>query len=54
MADSVIAAHNGEYLIDTHVGDPHTDTILPWATSHFEAERLWKLSEKLVGEEFSY
>ncbi|KAJ5450900.1 hypothetical protein N7491_000082, partial [Penicillium cf. griseofulvum] len=28
--------------------------LLPWATSSFEAERLWRLSENLVGQEFSY
>lgn len=45
---------NGAYLIDCRVSDPWEDTVLPWATSPVEAERLWKLSEKLVGEEFAY
>lgn len=46
--------HNGKYLIDCHVADPWIDTVKPWATSPIEAERLWKLSEELVGEKFSY
>jgi hypothetical protein len=48
------AAHNGGYLQSCRVSDPWTDTVRPWATSSLEAERLWKLSEKLVGQEFSY
>ena len=46
--------HNGAYLQDCHVADPWTDTIKPWATDKVEAEKLWKLSEKLVGQEFRY
>ncbi|KAK3690442.1 hypothetical protein B0T22DRAFT_528963 [Podospora appendiculata] len=46
--------HNGAYLQDSHVADPWTDTVKPWGTSPVEAERLWKLSEKLVGQEFSF
>lgn len=52
-ADST-SDHNGAYLIDSRVGDPWKDTIKPWATSKLEADRLWKLSEKLVGQEFAY
>ncbi|KAL4865580.1 hypothetical protein BDV12DRAFT_188063 [Aspergillus spectabilis] len=39
---------NGAYLQDCHVADPWTETVKPWATDKVEAERLWKLSEKLV------
>ncbi|KAI1384514.1 NAD(P)-binding protein [Hypoxylon trugodes] len=46
--------HNGKYILDSRIGDPWKDTIKPWATSSLEAERLWKLSEKLVDQEFSY
>ena len=46
--------HSGAYLIDAHIADPLVDTVKPWATSSFEAERLWKMSEKLVGQEFAY
>ncbi|KAI1085013.1 NAD(P)-binding protein [Whalleya microplaca] len=52
--DPEIAAHNGAYLSDIHVADPWTDILRPWATCPAEAERLWKLSEELVGQEFSY
>ncbi|KFZ23638.1 hypothetical protein V502_01881 [Pseudogymnoascus sp. VKM F-4520 (FW-2644)] len=52
--DPDLEAYNGAYLLDSHVADPLLDTVKPWATSRFEAERLWKLSEKLVGEEFLY
>ncbi|KAI1780430.1 NAD(P)-binding protein [Hypoxylon cercidicola] len=45
---------NGSYLEDCRVASPWTDVLLPWATSPVEAERCWKLSEKLVGQEFSY
>ncbi|KAK5655185.1 hypothetical protein OQA88_6084 [Cercophora sp. LCS_1] len=46
--------HNGAYLQDCRIADPWTDTVRPWATSPIEAEKLWKLSEKLVGQGFSY
>ncbi|MCJ1359178.1 MAG: hypothetical protein MMC33_009178 [Icmadophila ericetorum] len=49
-----LKAHNGAYLQDSHVADPWTNTVKPWATSSIEAERLWKLSEELVGQEFDY
>ncbi|KAL6856694.1 NAD(P)-binding protein [Trichoderma novae-zelandiae] len=46
--------HNGVYLDDAHIADPFTQTVKPWGTSKVEAERLWRLSEKLVGQEFPY
>ncbi|KAI2469451.1 NAD(P)-binding protein [Annulohypoxylon bovei var. microspora] len=46
--------HNGAYLQDCQIADPWVHTVKPWATSPVEAERLWKLSEKLVGQEFTY
>lgn len=46
--------HNGAYLQDAHVADPWTETVKPWGTSPVEAERLWKLSQKQVGQEFTY
>ncbi|KAK4152480.1 short-chain dehydrogenase TIC 32, chloroplastic [Chaetomidium leptoderma] len=46
--------HNGAYLQDAHVADPWTETVKSWVTSTVEAERTWKLSEKLVGQEFLY
>ncbi|KAJ5092111.1 hypothetical protein NUU61_006981 [Penicillium alfredii] len=52
--DPALKANNGAYLIESHVADPLSDTVKPWATSSLEAERLWKLSEELVGEKFLY
>ncbi|KAH8647647.1 retinol dehydrogenase 13 [Xylariales sp. PMI_506] len=52
--DPDITAHNGAYLQSCRVSDPLKDTMRPWATSIFEAERLWKLSEQLVGQNFAY
>lgn len=49
-----LVAHNGAYLEDCHVADPWIGAVKPWATSPIEAERLWKLSEKLVGQVFEY
>ncbi|KAF8880102.1 hypothetical protein CPB84DRAFT_1828304 [Gymnopilus junonius] len=52
--DPNLAAHNGAYLLDCHVANPFNDSIKPWATSPVEAEKLWRLSEELVGQKFSY
>ncbi|KAH9886587.1 retinol dehydrogenase 13 [Xylariomycetidae sp. FL2044] len=52
--DPEVTAHNGAYLLSCRVADPMTDLIRPWANSRIEAEKLWKLSEKLVGQEFLY
>ncbi|KAJ5180480.1 hypothetical protein N7492_003690 [Penicillium capsulatum] len=52
--DLSVKATNGAYLIDSHVADPLLDTVKAWATSGFEAERLWRLSERLVAQEFPY
>ncbi|TDZ60716.1 Short-chain dehydrogenase TIC 32 [Colletotrichum trifolii] len=49
-----LKGNNGVYLEDSHVADPWVETVKPWGTSPVEAERLWKLSEKLVGQEFRY
>ncbi|KAI2616056.1 NAD(P)-binding protein [Hypoxylon sp. NC1633] len=46
--------HNGAYLQDSQIANPWVHTVKPWATDPVEAERLWKLSEKLVGQEFTY
>ena len=52
--DLTCADHNGAYLQDCRLADPWKDTVRPWATSPLEAEKLWRLSEKLVGQEFRY
>ena len=45
----VCVAENGVYLDDCQVKRPSK-----WAADPFKAEMLWKLSEDLVGERFSY
>jgi hypothetical protein len=30
------------------------DDYKPWARDIYDAEKLWKLSEELVGQEFKY
>ncbi|KAI0384276.1 WW domain-containing oxidoreductase [Hypomontagnella monticulosa] len=52
--DPNIKEHNGAYLENSHVADPLVETVKPWGTSKVEAERLWKLSEELVGQQFNY
>ncbi|KAI1161776.1 WW domain-containing oxidoreductase [Nemania serpens] len=52
--DPNLKDHNGAYLEDSHVADPLVETVKPWATSKIEAGRLWKLTEKLVGQEIQY
>ncbi|KAH7153071.1 hypothetical protein EDB81DRAFT_931445 [Dactylonectria macrodidyma] len=52
--DPNIAENNGAYLIKCRVSDPYVDTVKPWVTSPIEADKLWTLSEKLVGQEFKY
>ncbi|KAF4856076.1 Short-chain dehydrogenase TIC 32 [Colletotrichum siamense] len=45
---------NGAFLTDCHIADPYKEEVYPWATSKVEADKLWKLSEELVQQEFSY
>ncbi|CAM1510496.1 Fc.00g008310.m01.CDS01 [Cosmosporella sp. VM-42] len=52
--DPSLEDHNGAYLLESRLADPYRDTVKPWATSSIEADRLWKLSEELLGQKFSY
>ncbi|KAF4457058.1 hypothetical protein F53441_973 [Fusarium austroafricanum] len=52
--DPDLKEHNGAYLLDCRLADPFTDTVRPWATSSTEAEMLWRRSEEMVGQKFSY
>lgn len=45
---------NGEYFLDARVADPYEDENFAWTMSKIDAERLWKLSEKMIGQEFNY
>lgn len=52
--DTTIAEKNGVFLSDCHVADQSKEEVYSWATSKIDAETLWTLSEKLVGQEFNY
>ncbi|KAK6858152.1 retinol dehydrogenase 13 [Apiospora arundinis] len=52
--DPALKGNNGVYLENSHIADPWVETVKPWGTSLVEAERLWKLSEKLVGQTFQH
>lgn len=52
--DPAVAAYNGSFLSDCHVADPEKEEVYSWALSKIDAQRLWVLSEKLVGQEFNY
>ncbi|KAK2043182.1 short-chain dehydrogenase/ reductase [Colletotrichum somersetense] len=45
---------NGRFFNDCRVADQNNEEIYPWANNKSDADQLWRLSEKLVGEEFSY
>ena len=44
--------HNGVYLQDCQIAPD--DEVKPFATDKKSAERLWKLSEELVGQTFDF
>jgi hypothetical protein len=52
--DMSIVGQNGAFMSDYHITDQTKEEVYPWATNKIDAERLWKLSEKLVGRVFSY
>ncbi|KAF4456090.1 oxidoreductase [Fusarium austroafricanum] len=52
--DPNIKASNGAYLVESRVSDPFVDTVKSWARDPIEAEKLWRLSEELVGQKFGY
>jgi NAD(P)-dependent dehydrogenase (short-subunit alcohol dehydrogenase family) len=45
---------NGKYFLDARIANPWEGETYAWASSKIDAERLWKLSEKMVGQEFTY
>jgi NAD(P)-dependent dehydrogenase (short-subunit alcohol dehydrogenase family) len=49
--DPRLDKYNGSYLADGNVAD---DKLQPTATKQGDAEKLWLMSEKLVGETFAY
>ncbi|KAJ5937752.1 hypothetical protein N7454_004094 [Penicillium verhagenii] len=50
--EAVSMKTNGRYLVDSQVSD--LETYKCWGRDPTEAERLWKLSESLVQQEFKY
>ncbi|KAF4415512.1 oxidoreductase [Fusarium acutatum] len=52
--DPNIKASNGAHLLEARVADPFVDTVKAWARDAVEAEKLWRLSEELVGQRFGY
>ncbi|KAH7129237.1 short-chain dehydrogenase/ reductase [Dactylonectria macrodidyma] len=49
-----IKGHNGGYFDQCRIADQYKEEVYPWAIDRIEADRLWTLSEKLVGHEFKY
>ncbi|PNP39190.1 hypothetical protein TGAMA5MH_08867 [Trichoderma gamsii] len=52
--DQDLADHTGAYLLDCQVSNPYVHTVRPWAFSEVEATRLWKWTEELTNEKFSF
>lgn len=50
----ITLGHNGKYFTDCRPADPYEEEIMCWATSKVEADRLWSLSESMVGQTFAY
>ncbi|PGH27623.1 hypothetical protein AJ80_00636 [Polytolypa hystricis UAMH7299] len=50
--DPSVLEHNGSFLSDSQVVPP--TQVWCWGRDPVDAERLWKLSEKLVGQQFEY
>ena len=50
MGTDYDAAYNGVYLENGNL----SDNLQPTATNPADVEKLWKLSEKLVGQDFTY
>jgi hypothetical protein len=49
--DPRLDAYNGAYLNDGNVAN---DKLQPTATKEGDVEKLWQLSQKLVGQTFEY
>lgn len=43
---------NGKLLRDAKVAE--FDMVAAWARNSYNAERLWKMSEEMVGEKFDF
>ncbi|KAH7014435.1 short-chain dehydrogenase/ reductase [Microdochium trichocladiopsis] len=49
-----IRPFNGQHFTACNVAQQDRDEVWPWANNAVEAERLWRLSEDMVGERFAY
>ena len=47
-----LKAYNGRFLDDSNVVP--VEKVRSWARDPYEAERLWKVSEEIVGQKFEY
>ena len=47
-----MAEHNGQYLEESELAPDNA--VKDWAKDKAQAERLWKESEKIVGQTFTY
>ncbi|KAL1637705.1 hypothetical protein SLS58_009130 [Diplodia intermedia] len=47
-----IEKDNGKFLRDAQISS--FDMVAPWARNSYDAERLWKMSEDMVGEKFDF
>ena len=50
--DPALQTHNGAYLCNSQVCP--LEKVRPWARDPIEAEMLWQLSERIVGQKFDY
>ncbi|KAM0417028.1 hypothetical protein ACHAPT_012994 [Fusarium lateritium] len=49
-----LAGLNGRFFHNTGLADQRKDEVFSWATDPIDADRLWVLSEELVGQKFAY
>ncbi|TQN65625.1 Retinol dehydrogenase 14, partial [Colletotrichum shisoi] len=54
--DRGVATHSStaNFFKDCRVADQYSEEVYPWATNKIDADKPWTLSERLVGERFSY
>ncbi|KAK1979783.1 hypothetical protein LZ30DRAFT_783199 [Colletotrichum cereale] len=51
---SRLVEFNGRFFSNCRLADQYNEEVYPWAVNKIDADQLWKLSEKTVGEDFSY
>lgn len=48
----MIAEDNGKFLRNAQIAS--FDMVSPWARDSYDAERLWKMSEEMVGDKYDF